>query len=136
MKEDKAAAVDTAERDVLMFFNEHPASLPLFEAFRSELFRRFPDISMRVQKTQISFYRRYMFVCVSLLRVRRKAELPDPYIVVTLGLPCPLVSDRVAVITEAYPGRWTTHIVVGSCEELDSELYSWVEEAYAFAGRK
>ena len=44
--------------------------------------------------------------------------------------PYPLESDRVAVKTEPYPGRWTTHIVVGSTEEVDDELFAWVQQAH------
>ena len=65
--------------------------------------------------------------------MKRKAELPDPYLVVTLGLPFPLESDRVAVNSEPYPGRWTTHIVIGSMSEVDDELFDWVRQAYAFS---
>lgn len=67
---------------------------------------------------------------------QKKVELPDPYLVVTLGLPYALASDRVAVKTEPYPGRWTTHIVVGAPTELDGELWEWVRQAYEFAENK
>ena len=77
-----------------------------------------------------------MFACVSFARVKRKAELPEGYLVITLGLPEPLASARVAVKTEPYHGRWTHHIVVSKPEELDAELLSWVREAYAFADAK
>ncbi len=103
-----------AQSDELFFFNAHTAALPLYEAFAGELFRLFPSTSIRVQKTQITFSNRHVFACVSLARVRRKTELPDPYLVITLGLPYPLASERVAVKTEPYPGRWTTHIIVGA----------------------
>ncbi len=93
-------------------------------------------MNKRVQKTQITFYNRHVFACVSFARVKRKAELKEGFMVITLGLPGPLESARVAVKTEAYPGRWTTHIVVSSPEELDEELLSWVREAYAFANAK
>ena len=56
--------------------------------------------------------------------------------VVTLVLPAPLDSDRVAVRTEPYPGRWTHHIVVSKPEELDRELLSWISAAYDFAEAK
>ncbi|WP_330397617.1 DUF5655 domain-containing protein [Acutalibacter muris] len=86
--------------------------------------------------TQITFSNRRVFACVSLMRVKRKAELPDPYIVVTLGLPYPLESRRVAAKTEPYPGRWTTHFVIGSTGELDQEFFAWVREAYDFSAAK
>lgn len=122
--------------DELMFFEGHTTALPLYEAFANELFRRFPETSLRVQKTQITFSDRHVYACVSFARVKKKAELPDPYIVVTLGLPCALGSSRVAVKTEPYPGRWTTHIVLGTPVELDDELWGWVGQAYEFAKNK
>ena len=77
-----------------------------------------------------------VYACVSFQRVRKKADLPDSYIVITLGLPYPLESDRVAVKAEPYPGRWTTHIVVGAIEELDDELFVWIRQAYNFSESK
>ena len=124
---------DTA---TLLFFNQHPDSLPLYEAFEDILFDSFPIVEKRVQKTQITFSNRHVFACISFARVKRKAELPEGYMVITLGLPAPLDSVRVAVKTEPYPGRWTHHIVVSSPEELDEELLSWIQEAYDFADAK
>lgn len=51
----------------------------------------------------------------------------------TLGLPAPLESARVAAKTEAYPGRWTTHIVISGFSELDDELFDLVRRAYDFS---
>ncbi len=125
-----------ARADEWMFFDRQAAALPLYEAFAGELFARFPDTSLRVQKSQITFSNRHVFACVSFARVKRKSELPDPYLVVTLGLAEPLNSDRVAVKTQPYPGRWTTHFVIGSVAELDEEFFTWVEQAYEFAQNK
>ena len=122
--------------DELIFFNEHPAAVPLYEAFAGELLRRFPDTSMRIQKSQITFSNRHVYAYVSFARVKKKAELPVPWLVVTLGLPYPLNSDRVAVKTEPYPGRWTTHIVVGAPADLDDQFWAWANEAYDFARNK
>ena len=52
----------------------------------------------------------------------KKTELPDDYFVLTLGLPAPPESDRVAAKTEPYPGRWTTHFVISDPSDLDKEL--------------
>lgn len=122
--------------DTLLFFDKNPAALPLFTALEDALFARFPDAQKRVQKTQISYYHRHVFACVSFARVRRKAELPDTWLTLTLGLPWALESARVAGKTEVYPGRWTTHIVLGSPEELDEELLGWLDLAYIFSERK
>ena len=124
------------DADTLMFFDQHMDVLPLYQAFEELLFDSFPVVNKRVQKTQITFSNRHVFACVSFARVKRKTELPMRFIVITLGLPAPLDSERVAVKTEPYPGRWTHHIVVNKPEELDEELLSWVREAYDFAAVK
>ena len=124
------------DADTLRFFDSQPAALPLYEAFESLIRGMFPAAQKRVQKTQITFFRRHVFACVSFLRVKRKKELPDPYLVITLGLPEPLTSGRAAVQTEPYPGRWTVHIVIGRPEEIDAELVSRVQQAYDFSEAK
>ena len=124
------------DMDTLLFFDAHREALPLFEALEDKLFARFPEAEKRVQKTQITYYHRHVFACVSFARVKRKAELPERWLTLTLGLPYPLVSERAAVKTEAYPERWTTHLVLGSEGELDEELMTWLDEAYAFSERK
>ena len=124
------------DADALMFFDQHMDILPLYQAFEELLFDSFPVVNKRVQEMQITFSNRHVFACVSFARVKRKTELPMRFIVITLGLPAPLDSERVAVKTEPYPGRWTHHIVVNKPEELDEELLSWVREAYDFAAVK
>ena len=124
------------DAETLLFFDKSPLALPIYEVFETRLYELFPYIQKKVQKTQITFSNRHVFACVSFARVKRKAELPDPYIVITLGLPYPLDSDRAAVKTEPYPGRWTTHIVIGDVNEIDDELVTWIEQAYSFADIK
>ena len=122
--------------DTLMFFDGHRNTLRLYQALEELLYKSFPNVNKRVQKTQITFFNRHVFACVSFARVKRKAELPEGYLVIILGLSAPLESERIAVKTEPYPGRWTHHIVVSKIEELDEELFSWIREAYDFANSK
>ena len=122
--------------NTILFFDKHPDALTLYEAFTDAVTTMYPDTEIRVQKTQISFYDVHMFACASFTRVKKKKELPDPYLVITLGMPYPLESPRVAVKTEPYPGRWTSHIVVGEVGDIDDELLSWVREARDFAKNK
>ena len=122
--------------DTLRFFEGHQDALDLYETLEEYLYNTYPGIRKRVQKTQISFFTRYIFACISFARVKRKAELPNGFLVLTIGLPAPLNSKRVAAKSEPYPGRWTHHIVISSTEELDEELTSWIHEAYHFAETK
>ena len=122
--------------DTLLFFDGNQAVIPLFAALEKKIMARFPDVKKRVQKTQITYYHRHVFACISFARVKRKAELPESWFTLTLGLPYPLDSERVARKTEAYPGRWTTHFVLRTSEELDMELLEWIRQAYDFSEQK
>lgn len=126
----------TPDSDTLLFFDGHRDALELYLALEELLYGSFPAVGKRVMKTQISFFNRNVFACVSFARVKRGAELPQGWLTLTLGLPAPLDSPRVAVKTEPYPGRWTHHFVISRREELDAELLRWIGEAYAFADAK
>lgn len=115
------------EDDLLMFFNARPASLPLYEALEAVLEAEFPAASVRVQKSQISFYGRHLFAMASLPRRKR-----DEGLLLSLGLGRPLASPRVAYQSEPYPGRWTLHIPLKTSDELDDELRAWLREAWEF----
>lgn len=128
--------MDTTMQDTLFFFDRHQAVYPLYVCFQEKLLARFPESRIKVQKTQISYYNRHLYACVSFLKVKKKAKLPEDYFVLTLGLSAPLESDRVGVKTEPYPGRWTTHFVISSPADLDEELFDWIEQAYNFAQAK
>ena len=128
--------MDTTMQDTLFFFDRHQAVYPLYACFQEKLLARFPESRIKVQKSQISYYNRHLYACVSFLKVKKKAELPEDYFVLTLGLSAPLESDRVAVKTEPYPGRWTTHFVISRPANLDEELFDWIEQAYNFAQAK
>ena len=128
--------MDYSDLDAALLFDPVPGAWELCRAFAEAVLAAFPETQVRVQKTQITFTNPRVFACASLLRARRKTELPNPWITVTLGLPYRLESPRAAGCTEPYPGRWTTHIVIGAPEEIDGELLSWVREAYEFAAGK
>lgn len=119
--------------DVLCFFEGKPLELSLYQALTKRMAEVLPDdISVKVQKTQISFYARRLFAAAS-LPVRRKKDWPRECLVVTIGLARPLSSPRAAVSVEPYPGRWTNHILITRPEEVDGELIEWLREAHSFA---
>ncbi len=124
------------ELEALALFEKSPGAFRLYQILIERLRQRVPGLETRAGKTQISFYLRRQFGCASLLRPRRKADMPTPYLTVTFGLGYPLESPRAAAKTEPYPGRWTHHVVVGSPGDIDGELLDWLEEAAAFAAAK
>lgn len=120
----------------LLFFNEMPDALPIYEAFRNRVTEEIPDVRIDVKKTQISFSNKRMFACVSFIKARRAKDRPSPYLVVTFGLVHQAQSPRIDVATEAYPNRWTHHVTVGTPEEIDDELMAWVRKAAEFSASK
>ena len=122
--------------DTLLFFNDRPQALPIYAALDEALAARFGPQTPRVQKTQITYTNPRVFAAVSFLPVRKKAQRPDHYITVTLGLNRRLDSPRVDAASEPYPARWTHHLLLSSPEEADDELMAWVREAAAFSAAK
>ncbi len=124
------------DQDILYFFNQHMDSLPLYEAFESSVKKEITDIRIKVQKTQISFYNRHLFACISFTKVRKKKDCPDNYIVITFGQNHKLGLPRIDVVSEPYPNRWTHHVLVSDINEIDDELMGWIKEAAAFSDKK
>ena len=118
--------------DVGFFFEGKPRELELYEALFAQMEQAFPEVSVKVQKSQISFYHKHLFAAAS-LPLRRRKNWPEECLVVTIGLARPLDSPRAAVKVEPYPGRWTNHVLLARKEEIDQQLLGWLREAYDFA---
>ena len=120
--------------DELFFFDGKPEERALYEALLDRI-AALGAFSAVVHKTQISLKNRRVFACVSMLRVLPKKQLPPHFLVLTLGLPYPLGSPRIAAKTEAQPNRWTHHIVLGGPDDLDDEQLDRLRQAYEFGNR-
>ena len=121
--------------DEIAFFNRMPQMLPLYAALREKLERAYPDMDVRVAKTQISFRNRHVLAMAS-LPWRRVKGWPEAYLLVSFGLPCRKESPRIAQAVEAYPNRWTHHVLVVAEDEIDDTLMSWLDEAFWFSAAK
>lgn len=117
---------------ILFFFGKHPGALPIYERFEQRLMDSVSDFYRKVQATQISFYNRHMFACVSFSRIRPKRECPPSFIIVTFGLAHRVSSPRIDVVIEPYPNRWTHHVLISDPNEVDGELMGWIKEAAFF----
>ncbi|MEE3488287.1 MAG: DUF5655 domain-containing protein [Bulleidia sp.] len=122
--------------DEYHFFEEHMDALPIYEALKKEILKRIPDVQIKVSKTQISFIRKHGFAFVSFLPCRRAKERPAVWLTVSFGLGYRKDSERIDIAVEPYPGRWTHHVMIGSINEIDEELLSWINEAADFAMTK
>lgn len=121
--------------DEIAFFNRMPQMLPLYAALREKLERAYPDMDVRVARTQISFRNRHVFAMAS-LPWRKVKGWPEAYLLVSFGLPCRKESPRIAQAVEAYPNRWTHHVLVVTEDEIDDTLMSWLDEAFWFSAAK
>ncbi len=122
--------------DILFFFGEHMAALPLYERLEKRILAEIPDVKIKVSKTQITFANKRGFAFVSFNPCRRAKERPENWITVSFGLGYRKESPRIDVATEPYPRRWTHHMMVGSLAEIDDELLDWIKEAAAFSAAK
>lgn len=121
--------------DELLFFDKMPAMLPVYARLREQLAAAYPDLGIRVGKSQISFRNRYGFAAAS-LPWRRVKGWPAEYLLVSFGLARRLDDPRIAQAVEPYPNRWTHHVLVQTPEEVDETLLRWIDEAYWFAQSK
>ena len=119
---------------LLTFFAGKPEEEVLARQVLTWLLAELPGTDIRVQKSQITFRGRYNFGALSL--PRRAQDKRAHALLLTLGLPARLDTDRVAIATEPYPGRWTHHILLTGPQDLDEELRGWVHAAYQFAESK
>ena len=122
--------------DILLFFDKAPSALPLYEAFEQRLLSEIANVTVKVQKTQISFSNRRNFAFVSLLPVRKARLRPENYITITFGLCHRVDSPRIDAATEPYPNRWTHHVLISSIEQIDDELMVWIKAASDFSAGK
>ena len=108
----------------------------LYERLEGLILKQIPNVRIKVSKTQISFSNKRGFAFVSFSPCRKAKERPDVWMTVTFGLSYRKESPRIDVATEPYPNRWTHHMMVGSEEEIDSELMGWIREAAEFSASK
>ena len=123
------------ESDLLFYFDGKPREFSLYQRLFESVEQAFPDASVKVQKSQISFYCPKLFAAAS-ISVRRKKDWPRECLLVTFGLEHRVDSSRIAVAIEPYPNRWTHHLLLTEPSQIDTELLDWLQEAYWFSEQK
>ena len=118
--------------DETLYFERMPSVIPIYNQFKREMKKRYDTVQIRVTKTQISFSNRHIFAILSLPLKKRKGW-PEEYLLLSFGLSYRKQSHRIVQAVEAYPDRWTHHVLITSEGEIDKELLEWVEEAYQFS---
>lgn len=117
-----------------LFFGGASEAFALYAELEKRLLAAHPDVTVKVQKTQITFSARFGFAWFWLPDRRVKGR-PEAKLMVSFGLDHRLESPRIFVAVEPYPNRWTHHVILSAPQELDPELMDWLEQAYAFGQR-
>ena len=117
------------------FFAKLPSMLSVYQTLRDRLTADYPETQFKVTKTQISFRNRYVFAMAS-LPWRKVKGWPKEYLLVSFGLAYEKKSPRIVQAVEAYPNRWTHHVLLTGPQQVDQELMDWIGEAYSFSMAK
>jgi len=123
------------EFDILMFFDNKPYELSLYEVIAETICGKYDDVKTKVSKTQISFSNKYNFAFVS-LPIRNRQKRPKDCVILTFGLGREVVQPRIEMSVEPYPNRWTHHVIVQNANEIDEQIMEWIDEAYHFSLNK
>lgn len=101
------------------FFSTMPQAVPIYAAFEAMLRSKYPDMRVKVQKTQISISNKHGFAWVW-LPIRKMKGRPEVYMIISFGLPHRDDSPR----------------IVESLEDLDEQLIEWIDLSYRFSSTK
>ena len=114
------------------FFARKPEALPSVRAFLLGALERWPETEIITQKSQVGLRdpRPYCALTAPGKRVKGKAT---PGALLSLFLPRPLETDALILAVEAYPGRFTNHLVLPEDPaDFDEALWDWTAEARRF----
>lgn len=113
------------------FLSQKPAALPGAMAFLRGALERWPEAEVVTQKSQVGLRDPRPF-CALTLPGKHVKGTPTPGALLSLFLPRPLETERLILAVEAYPGRFTNHLVLPEPEEQDEALWAWTAEARRF----
>lgn len=114
------------------FLSRKPAALPAARAFLLGALERWPEAEVVTQKSQVGLRDPRPFCALTLPGKSVKGK-PTPGAQLSLFLPRPLMTERLILAVEAYPGRFTNHLALPEDPaELDEDLWTWTAEARRF----
>lgn len=90
----------------------------------------FGDVTVKHDRTQTAFVRKVQFAWVSMPRRRADAGA----VMLSIALPGRAESPRILHAAEVSPGRWMHHLLIREEGELDAEVRSWLDAAWATVG--
>ena len=98
------------------FFAQKPQALPSVRAFLLGALERWPETEIVTQKSQVGL-RDPRPYCALTAPGKRVKGRPAPGALLSLFLPRPLETDLLLMAVEAYPGRFTNHLILPEAPE-------------------
>ena len=95
--------------EIVIFFSKMPEVIPIYERIEEKILERFKDVSIEIEKTQITFKSKRGFVYVWLPISKMKSR-PEYYVVLSFGLNKKIESSRIAESVEIHKNRWMHHL--------------------------
>ncbi|KAF0223991.1 MAG: hypothetical protein FD133_862 [Erysipelotrichaceae bacterium] len=116
------------------FFEKSPFAKPLFDTLVIDALQRFPNTTVKVQKTQIALVSKKPYTAIWLPIIEIK-DRPPVYLIVSFGLDHELKDPRIVEVNQPYPQRWMHHVLISKPEEIDELFMSWLSLAHEFSLR-
>lgn len=114
------------------FFAQKPEALPSVRAFLLGALERWSGTEIVTQKSQVAL-RDPRPYCALTAPGRRVKGRETPGALLSLFLPRPLEADCLLLAVEAYPGRFTNHVVLPTDPgDFPGDLWAWTAEARRF----
>ncbi len=109
------------------FFKRQPVLIPLFLTLKDAAREKFPDLRIRIEEHQLTFFdiRPYCKVtlpCQSDIKTEDRNSL-----ILSFEVPMECISNRFAKITMLAKDKFLHCVVINSSEQVDEELISWLE---------
>lgn len=126
MNKNQNTAVDIRYRQKLLF-EKWPGAFELYLMLENVLLG-LGSVHMEILKTQVAFShgKRMAFVWPPIRKVKGRS---GSYVIMTLCLNRLVEHPCLEEVVEAYPGRWTSHFVINSPEDIDDSLIFLITEA-------
>lgn len=114
------------------FFAQKPQALPSVRAFLLGALDRWPDTEIVTQKSQVGL-RDPRPYCALTAPGKHVKGRETPGALLSLFLPRPLEAECLLLAVEAYPGRFTNHLILPeAAEDFPRDLWAWTAEARRF----
>jgi|GEM_PF-5114952 hypothetical protein len=120
--------IDIAALEIL--FAKQQSMIPLVMNAVDQITDRYSDNLMTIQKTQLKIGSGGGF-CWIWPPFRRVKGTPKLFVYLSFGLRRPLNHPRVTAAANPSRNRWTIHTVLENEENLNEELFNWLDESAA-----